>query len=283
MSQCKNEKIGNLITFFEMNLLSQKNTLRFEKHLLQCQYCQQELERSRKVIPALKQNKEAIAVELENRGISIENDRRFLTNKLREEQKSTLTISNGIRESFKKFMNTRVIIPVGALIAGLIIFLILRPSIFNANPYLKYLSYEKPASISASKPQLSISPMFERGVVSQSAQWYSQGLQLLRDDKFTEAAENLKKAVDANPEKGRYWLNLGICYYLNHQSVPAIEALSKAQELTGDVFLNTSRWYLAQAYLQNNESTEAIQVLETLSSQKYEYSEEAKALLAKIR
>lgn len=54
--ECINKKIGNLLFFYEMELLSDEESEKFEEHILECDYCFEMLSNSEKVFDMIKEN-----------------------------------------------------------------------------------------------------------------------------------------------------------------------------------------------------------------------------------
>ena len=70
---------------------------------------------------------------------------------------------------------------------------------------------------------------------------------------------------------------------MNRQPAQAIKALARADSLTEYTLNSTTRWYLAQAHLLNNNADAAIPILEKLVTQNREYAAEASSLLDAIK
>ena len=108
-------------------------------------------------------------------------------------------------------------------------------------------------------------------------------MRLYKKDDFQAAISNLEKATEIDSGQGKFWLYLGISYYLDRQPEPAIEALTKARQRLDTVQRNRALWFLAQAHLLDGDAESSIPILQALSHQQLEYAQEANNLLKKIR
>jgi Flp pilus assembly protein TadD len=108
-------------------------------------------------------------------------------------------------------------------------------------------------------------------------------MEFYQKNNFKLAIGPLAKAVQEDSLEGRYWLYLGISYYLDHQAAQAATALTKAESLSDPAQRNRARWYLAQAYLLEQDTVRSMPLLQSLINEGFEYSEEADSLLIRIR
>ena len=75
MAQCIDEKLGSLITLYELNQLSEKERLRFEEHLLECDFCYQELKGMNPIVFAIRENGAVILKELQGEGLGFDSQK----------------------------------------------------------------------------------------------------------------------------------------------------------------------------------------------------------------
>lgn len=98
-----------------------------------------------------------------------------------------------------------------------------------------------------------------------------------------EAIDRFLKNAQEDPDKLQHRFLLGISYFLTHQAKPAISTLKEADSLSKGALKIEIRWYLAQAYLLNNDPEEATPYLEWIIDKPGEYAEKARKLLNHIK
>lgn len=113
------------------------------------------------------------------------------------------------------------------------------------------------------------------------AEEISKGLQLYSEEKYGEAAVELTRLASA--EQPVYYLYLGNCYLQLEEPQKAITAFKALIEVSNDSILTQhSQWYLALAYLKNNEQEMLKDLLHQIIDQKGMYSELASTLLGEV-
>ena len=274
MDKCTNKNIGQLITFYEMGVLNEKDRIQFEDHVLECNYCRHELQRLNPKLEVLFKNKLEILQNLNAKGITFETERDQLLNQAVAKE----TLPESIWERIYNFISRgwfpKAAIPALAVATAIVLILFLPRSPAPDNPYHKYLSFEK-------APFLSLGDT--RVMETEAQRFFNEGMRFYQRDDFVSAISNLEKTVGVDSTVGKFWLYLGISYYLNQQPEPAIDALAKAKQKLDTVERNRALWYLAQAYLLYGYAENSIPILHTLSRQRMEYAQEANNLLSKIR
>ena len=277
MTGCINEELGHLITFYEMDALSDDDRLRFENHLLDCPFCRSEASRMFPLYRTLDQSKPQILAELQATGINFDSIKRQM---LATSQRSEATEPSGPLFWRKLILAVQgmhmpgEVIPAlaGTALLLLLIFLPAHPP--QVNPYSEWLSFEK----AYYQPQNDRAPS---NTAAEEA--FQQGMEFYQKNNFRAAIALLGKAVQEDSLEGRFWLYLGISYYLDHQAAQAVTALTKAELLSEPAQRNRARWYLAQAYLLEQDTVRCIPLLKSLINEGFEYSEEADSLLIRIR
>ncbi|TKJ39943.1 hypothetical protein CEE37_09405 [candidate division LCP-89 bacterium B3_LCP] len=274
MKPCTDETKGHLITFYEMNALSEEENILFEDHLLECDFCRGELTALNTAYSVIAENKSLISRELSKEGVSFSANKQTLISSLKDAiAEEKLHLYDRIRFFLKDVFTTKGIVPAMAVTCALILLLILPKNPQQANPYLPALSFEKSLYRSV-QVRTAEEPEFQ--------DLFNRGMQCYQEDEFESAIPLLEKAVTGDPDNGTYLLYLGICNYLDRNPSPAIEALIRAELRTPPAQRNRARWYLAQSYLLAGNHTEAVKILELLTEQQLEYAEEAETLLMKI-
>jgi len=269
MKECTNKKIGQLIASYELGLLNEREKTRFENHALECPHCLEELERLYPKLKTLYENRQEILSALQPRDIDITDLEIELPLEFSEPKKTKVfKLIWGRRRN-------RMLVPAFglAVVVALCLVLIHKPG-GEQNPYLPYLSFKKAPYLSIAETRVS---------QTTTEKFFDDGMQSYKNDNFNSAIGNLKKAAELDSNKTKTWLYLGISHYLNHQPIPAIEALQKAEEIADPVQKNMAYWYRAQAYLLLEDPALSIPLLKNLADQGLEYSDEAKDLLVKIR
>jgi tetratricopeptide (TPR) repeat protein len=277
MRRCVNEKIGSLILPYVMGLLSDEECSLFEEHLMDCDFCHRELKKMKPFASVMRQHGPHIVQTLHDDGISFQSLKADLRASYRSKHLVPGAIWQRIIETFDTLLRRRVLVPAVGLAAALgLSLLIIIPSTRRAeaeNPFIAYLSFE----------QLPYQPLELRDrAPTQAERYYSGGMDDYLKNNYAAAARKLHRAVEMQPEEGNWWLRLGVCYFLNRQPKPAIEALTKADELTQRLFNIRVCWYLAQSYLLNGDPDNAIPLLERVVAQDRAYADEAKTLLENV-
>lgn len=111
MSECINKRFEDMLHAFELGMLSDKDYNEFQMHLLDCEYC---FERARKLEPAA----EMIRNDCDFQEISRQMADEKLKQKERDDQRKT---------EASKFRFWPTLVPVSAVAALILIFLILKP------------------------------------------------------------------------------------------------------------------------------------------------------------
>jgi len=274
MDKCINEDIGRLITFYEMGLLGEKDRTRFEDHALECGYCLHELQRLNSGLKILFEHKQEVLENLQARGITFEGAQENLLRLAAKKEVPAESLWEKFYNSIRSNWFPKAGIPALAVAAAIVLILVLPKSRHPDNPYYKYLSFEK-------APYLSLGDT--RVKETEAHRFFSEGMQLYQKNDFQAVINNLEKAVQIDSSEGKFWLYLGISYYLKRRSEPAIAALIKAGQKLDTVQRNRALWYLAQAYLLDGDVESSVPILQSLSNQQLEYAKEANNLLKEIR
>ena len=274
--RCIDKETGKLLLLYELGQLNEREAERFERHLLRCNHCSRQLHEKLPIFEAMQTHKEQIRDELKAEGLEFqpqENLTTSLWNRFKEGYRNLIGRIQWIGRILDEISRPRVLVPVGAVTAVLIAFLILQSPPDADNPYIAHLVFQK-IVYRPTQPRAPIGP--------EAQQLFASGMQAYREDNFKNAADLIAKALELEPTQGHWWLYLGISYYLDRQAAPAIEALVRADSLTEYTLRNTARWYLAQAHLLNNDAASARPVLDSLIEQNREYAQEAVELWDKV-
>lgn len=117
-----------------------------------------------------------------------------------------------------------------------------------------------------------------------AATLFDDGMKRYREKDYPAAIPRLTEAVASDSRNGVWQLYLGLSYYLDKQPKPAIEHLRAAGNLAPSQYYRISAdWYLAQAYLMENDARRAIPLLDSVRTRSLDYAARADSLLMKIK
>ena len=270
-NKCIAPEVGRLLTQYELGQLEQEEQDRFEEHLMDCDLCRRELEEMLPIITAIRGHKAEVAKALHSEGISFKSLKKQLLISRQTHRVKTRSIEytrGRVLTWFKNIGKLRILVPAAVMVTTLFLFVTLLQ--YPKSPYLPYLSFQRlPYRLEKLRGE----------EATQGEQLFHQGMNDYLRGNYKGASNSLKRAVEKDPNNGIWWLYLGVCYYLNHQSKRAIGALTKADSLTQYSQKVRSRWYLAQAYLLEGDADRAIPLLEWIRDQKMGYSAQADSLL----
>jgi hypothetical protein len=272
--KCINPSEGSLLMQYMLNLLNDEEQYRFEEHVMNCQYCQSELSMAFPEFAAAGANRKHILEALHQEGISFERLKEQLISMKRKKGKFQEYLDN-LSEKITWWTRTKKIVLVTGIVAVLLLIALLPKGIKPTNPYLPLLTFDKFAyqelSTRATIPPDAINPLFSEGMKA-----YSIG-------DYKNAARVLTNAAKQTPREWSVWFFLGMSYYLDKQAKPAISALLQADSLNQYALEVEIKWYLAQAYLLNNDPKNALPYLQWLEDKPGEYSSKAKTLIKSIQ
>ncbi|HEX7344511.1 MAG TPA: hypothetical protein VF398_09610 [bacterium] len=277
MARCIKEELGHLITFYEMDALREDDRLRFENHILDCPFCRSEVSRMFPLYRALDQSKSQVLARLQASGISFDSIRRQILATIQRSEPIKTTGPSLWRRLILAVQGMRLpgeVIPALAATALILLLILLPTHPPQVNPYSAWLSFEKAY-------YQSVQDRAPGNAAAEAA--FQKGMEFYQENNFKAAAGLLATAVQEDSLEGRYWLYLGISYYLDHQARRAVAALTKAESLSDPAQRNRARWYLAEAYLLQQDTVRSMPLLQSLVNEGYEYSEEADSLLIRVR
>jgi tetratricopeptide (TPR) repeat protein len=264
---------GALLTQYTLNLLNDEDQYRFEEHVMNCDFCRLELQKTDPRLMTAGFHREQLVETLHSEGISFDG--------LKRELKIAADRSGALRELIDHivqwmswlFFGKRWI-PIAGTIA-IVILLVLLPMVRQSgNPYLSMLTFEKvPYQEYHTRAGITPSPM---------SPLFSMGMQAYNEGNYKDAAAILSEATVESPANWSGWFFLGVSYFMDGQAKPAIDALLKADSLNRYAMEIEVKWYLAQAYLLNNDPDGALPYLQWLAEKPGEYSSKAKDLINKI-
>lgn len=272
--ECTDEEIGRLITFYELDQLGEKDRCRFEEHILECEFCFQELREMRPVVYIMREQKAQILERLAQGGVRLARQTPGALEARRSELRSRIfaLIGEKFRQLAGGFGRPVVWVPAVA-VAALVLLLVL--PVNRHNPYLPYLDHERAPYNKVTFRGLTTPRDEARNLFDQGMEKYLQG-------DYAQAAEYLTRAAELAPDESAYWLYLGVSYYLDRQPKQAAEALTHALSAKDQDVRVNAEWYLAQAYLFKGEATRATPLLEEIARKGGEYASRADSLISQI-
>jgi tetratricopeptide (TPR) repeat protein len=272
-NKCTDSEIGNLISRYEMGKLTSDEWERFEEHLMECSFCQSEVEVMLPVVAAIRTNQAEILSGLHNEGISYATCKTELCAESHK-QSFVSRFSVLVSDIMDSILRPRIWAPSLAVVAVCLFFL-LRPAQHEVqSPFLPKLSFNK----------LIYQPIETRGEsMTEGKRHFDEGMSLYVHGDYESAIKSLRKAVKVSPDNDKFWLYLGVTYYLEHKPELAVDALTHADTLASSSFKTRTGWYRAQAYLLAGDSSRAVPLLDRVIHEQREYANEADTLLTRIR
>jgi tetratricopeptide (TPR) repeat protein len=275
MNPCTDEKLGHLIALYETENLSEKERIRFEEHMLDCEFCRRELAEMHTALSLMQEQRDEILAGLRDEGIDYASRLDLLSAEMRG-RRSPESAPWELTERLTRFIKGLYQWEYAAsmaLTAAAALFLVFLQVPSSPNPYLQLVTFDTPS--------VPAQVMRDAGAVA-AQRSFNRGMELFRGGDYKGAAYHLDDATLKDPQNGNYWLYSGMSQFLRHRAAAAIEALTRAEQLTEYTQKNRARWYLAQSYLLMGDPTRAVPYLKLLRDEQFEYSEEAAGLLAKI-
>jgi len=282
-SHCMNPEIGNLISHYEMGVLDESDRDRFEEHLLECDFCAQEVESMYAASTALLANREAVRKGLEEDGISFEALRRRLAARQPEPRAEGM-----LKIVWERLMNLRQSLrqpafrwaTVGAttglvLIVAAVYLVTVPPSSRMSGRYVPFLSFQ-------ALPYEGSMTLRGEGAIP-GKEDFDKGMEAYLQADYPRAARLIQRAVGKSPDRAEWWLYLGVCGYLQHDPAKALKALERADELSQGAVKIRARWFLTQACLLKGDHARAEPMLEWIILQNKDYSKDAFQLLSRLR
>jgi len=271
--KCTNSSAGALLTQYALNLLNEEDRCRFEEHVMSCESCRQELLEFDPMLGAIGARREQVVNALHEQGISFESLKaELLSTKKRGMPRNVSRPLSGTMASLFRF---RILVPAAALAVIALLILSFPNGSERVNPYLPILSFDKFAYQEMPSRAMSAAPstdsLFSKAMAAYNANDYKSAEQLLLN------------ATQESPNEWSIWFFLGVTYYLDKQAAPAIAALLQADSLNRYALEIETKWYLAQAYLLNNDPEKALPYFLWIQEKPGEYASRAEALATAIR
>ncbi|MCB0707121.1 MAG: tetratricopeptide repeat protein [Saprospiraceae bacterium] len=171
-------------------------------------------------------------------------------------------------------INTRSILGIAATIVFLLAALwFLFPTEKPSNDALFASNFEPYTMVLNQRSELAADPIEQ--AINQAVLNYNQ-------QEFEKAATGFQQLREVDPANVTYSFYTAISQLANGESAAAITLLEQLLVSDDHLLVEQSRWYLALAYLKENESQKARSTLQEIESGAFRY-EEAKLLLRDLR
>ncbi|MCX6601837.1 MAG: hypothetical protein NT025_09815 [bacterium] len=283
VSNCKNPEIGKLIAHYEAGQLDDADRNRFEEHLLECDFCVEEVERMYPVATALLANRDRIREGLAQDGITFDALKERLAHAARGQQRRGVLAPIreqvlGLREALRRPPVLWTALGTAAAMILLVVTFqfVVRPNESPSDsrcvPFLSFqaLPYEGSLTLRG------------EGAVA-GKEDFDKGMEAYLQADYRRATKYLRQAVNQSSGQAEWWLYLGVCSYLQRDAKQAMKALGRADELAQGRVKLRARWFLAQTYLLNGDRDRAEPLLEWIVAQKRDYYQDATDLLNRLR
>lgn len=263
--KCTDEKIGSLITLYEFDQLSRKDRIKFEAHLLECEYCLQSLEAMAPVVNIMRNQKQEFLSVLphEFKRKSYKNFFTFIKD-LIGKIFSVLTT--------KQFLVPAVSVAVVVLIAVFIV---------NRQHSSDLAQYSKLAQINP----VPYVPLRTMGTDDKNGakEYFIHGMQHYSGANYLQAAVSLDSAAQRDPQNMEIQFYLGLSRLLADDIENAISCFLIVIENYENPFLVKAYWYLGKAYLKNADPGKASEQFKKVCELGGSYQTEAKAIIAQLK
>lgn len=274
---CTDSELGNLLSQYETGNLEEPLRDRFEKHVLECSFCANELKAMLPVARAIHSHRGSLATSMQREGLTFDNLRaELLSEAARNRSRRSLAsrVNRGIRWLLERVGRPVIWVPAAAAAGAVALLFLLLGRGPAPNPYVPILAFEK----------LPYETVNVRALQSVQAQkYYDHAVRAYAASDFHGAAEFLGRAVKIEDGIGQWWVLLGVSHYLDRNAKGAVEALTRAQAITQYDVKTTAQWYLAQALLLDGRAQSADSLLRLISAQKQLHSAKADSLLVKLK
>lgn len=252
---CTHPETGNLLTLYEFDELSESDKLKFEEHLLTCDDCFQNMYSLSPAVARLH-----------------EEPKKFLS-ELKKKEPVRVTWKHNIVDAARNLVEMplpfRVAIP-SVLVTAIVLLLFLLPTRQLSDlARIEPLPY-RPLSIKSGAG------------VDEAKRIFDEGMNYYVQKEYQEAISKLTEALQKHPGSSTFHFYLGLCYLLTEQVNPAIQHLQKSLELSDASNPELACWYLGNAWLLKEKSSDALESFEKVVAFKGDYEWEARDIIEEI-
>lgn len=111
---------------------------------------------------------------------------------------------------------------------------------------------------------------------------YQTGMRAYSEKNYSFAIQRLQQVVEMQPENPYPGFYLGLCYLLNKQTTVGIAQLTAVAEKSPVALQEKCYWYLGNAYLLQEDASNALKMLKQVIELRGDYEWEARALIEEI-
>jgi tetratricopeptide (TPR) repeat protein len=132
-----------------------------------------------------------------------------------------------------------------------------------------YKSYEAPSS--------------QRSSATEASTDYILGLQYYNAKDYRNAASQFAKVLERNPDDMQTHMLSGVANMEEKQYNDAKKSFTTVIDDNNNLYIESSRWYLALCYIKTEENSRASQLLISIRDDGGIYSKDAKKILRKLK
>lgn len=259
---CTNQPIGRLIARYELGALDPAEQAAFESHLIQCQYCHNEVYSMAPFMGALRKHREAV-----------------LRGEIPSDRAAVQAAFDALAPPQPAFwFRWPVLAAASVLIAVSIGLLAL---------YLNQRSQPGPSEVTTNtsptqvpKPEI-VPPDLQ--MVLRGSKAFEQAMDTFRKNDFQTAVRELEVVSRLEPDNAEAHFYWGVSLLMLNRSQEAITPLKKAIPLSSGEQRENGHYYLALAYLNTNQPEPALTQLEKVIELNGPHRAEAEKLKLQIR
>lgn len=258
--ECIKPEIGNLITLYEFNELSDKQKQEFEEHLLECDYCFQSLYSLAPVVEKMREKPGLFLARFRQRDSVWEKLKKMFLEFTRETIEFFLSIPAIVKILFPV---------VAAAVVLLLVFL-------QTSDNLSDLARVEPVPYH---------PLKIRGEIltGDVNQLFEDGMQAYTQGNYSEAIKKLELAIHQDSNDVKLHFYSGLCYLLLDKVDPAIKHLQRTIDSGDNIFQEKAYWYLGNAWLLKQNAKSALTKFEKVTELEGDYEWRAREMIEKIK
>ncbi|MBI3949135.1 MAG: tetratricopeptide repeat protein [Acidobacteria bacterium] len=272
--ECTDSEVGRLITRYELGAVEESEREAFVEHLIQCEYCHNEIYSMAPFMRVLREHREKVS---SSQGLGKQVARRVIHE------------PGALPPFWRRWPVLAAASLLVTLGAGLLaVYLVTHRSVAPGEDQAKPTT-PAPAELSkgSSPPWINLEipkaaytppapPPVLRGGDFQAA--FERAMVAYQQNDFAAAAKQLDVVIRLEPEHAEAHFYRGVSLLLVGRSQEAISNLQQAVRLSTGAQRETSRYYLALAYLKANRLPQALAELEAVSKMGGPHRESAEKL-----
>ena len=257
---CMNKKIGKLLFLYEFDKLSSKEKELFEAHLLDCDYCFQQLHDLAPVVTKMRDNPYAFYPALTTQA-KPPRDKRLLS---------------FLKSFFRPLVWASPFVKPAFAVALLVFVVLIGIQFWPDSP-------QNYADLARIEP-LRYIPLNIKGPADMAApeKLFAEGMQFYSLGRYEQAITRLDSSRRLNPEDTEAAFYLGLSCLLADRVDIAIEYFQFVIDSGEKIHMEKSRWFLANAYLRKEDAKRALVELEKVIQLNGAYKWQAEEMIQNI-